>query len=160
MSAGQTFTILIILLMNNTPSQQEKKQDFILPIRVYYEDTDAGGVVFYANYLKFFERGRTEWLRNLGVNQAKLADEQQRIFVVVGTQVRYRSPARLDDVVEIKTRLTKVGNSSSNFEQVAERNGEVLVESSIQICCVDNQSFKPAPIPADIRSLFLSVQDN
>lgn len=146
--------------MNDTQSTQELSKSFILPVRVYYEDTDAGGVVFYANYLKFFERGRTEWLRNLGVNQAKLAEEQQRIFVVIGTQVRYRSPARLDDALEIKTRLTKVGNSSSTFEQVAERNGETLVESSIQICCVDNQRFKPAPIPADIRSLFLSVQDN
>ena len=146
--------------MANTQSAQSQSKAFILPIRVYYEDTDAGGVVFYANYLKFFERGRTEWLRNLGVNQAKLAEEQVRIFVVVGTQVRYRSPARLDDLLEIKTTLSKVGNSSCTFEQIAERNGEALVESSIQICCVDTQSFKPAPIPADIRSLFLSVQDN
>ncbi|NLA51491.1 MAG: tol-pal system-associated acyl-CoA thioesterase [Alcaligenaceae bacterium] len=146
--------------MANTQSAQSQSKVFTLPIRVYYEDTDAGGVVFYANYLKFFERGRTEWLRNLGVNQAKLAEEQGRIFVVVGTQVRYRSPARLDNLIEIKTSLSKVGNSSCSFEQIAERNGEVLVESSIQICCVDNQSFKPAPIPADIRSLFLSVQDN
>lgn len=146
--------------MGNTQSAQSQSKAFILPTRVYYEDTDAGGVVFYANYLKFFERGRTEWLRNLGVNQAKLAEEQGRIFVVVGTQVRYRSPARLDDLLEIKTSITKVGNSSCSFEQIAERNGEVLVESSIQICCVDTQSFKPAPIPADIRSLFLSVQDN
>ena len=146
--------------MGNTQSAQSQSKAFILPTRVYYEDTDAGGVVFYANYLKFFERGRTEWLRNLGVNQAKLAEEQGRIFVVVGTQVRYRSPARLDDLLEIKTGITKVGNSSCSFEQIAERNGEVLVESSIQICCVDTQSFKPAPIPADIRSLFLSVQDN
>ncbi|MDO5666598.1 MAG: tol-pal system-associated acyl-CoA thioesterase [Alcaligenaceae bacterium] len=145
--------------MNDTQSNQDNSKDFVLPVRVYYEDTDAGGVVFYANYLKFFERGRTEWLRNLGVNQAQLADKHQRIFVVVGTQVRYRSPARLDDVLEIRTRLSKVGNSSSSFEQVAERNGEILVESSIQICCVDTQSFKPAPIPDDIRSLFLSVQD-
>ena len=146
--------------MANTQSAQSQSKVFTLPIRVYYEDTDAGGVVFYANYLKFFERGRTEWLRTLGVNQAKLAEEQGRIFVVVGTQVRYRSPARLDNLIEIKTSLSKVGNSSCSFEQIAERNGEVLVESSIQICCVDNQSFKPAPIPADIRSLFLSVQDN
>ncbi|MDK7178595.1 hotdog domain-containing protein, partial [Micrococcus luteus] len=72
----------------------------------------------------------------------------------------YRSPARLDDLLQINTTLSKVGNSSCSFEQIAERNGEILVESSIQICCVDTQSFKPAPIPADIRSLFLSVQDN
>ena len=146
--------------MSDTQSTTDTSKCFVHPVRVYYEDTDAGGVVFYANYLKFFERGRTEWLRHLGVNQAKLAEEQHRIFVVVGTEVRYRSPARLDDSLQIKTRLTKVGNSSCTFEQIAERNGESLVESSIQICCVDNQSFKPAPIPADIRSLFLSVQDN
>ncbi|NLP32019.1 Acyl-CoA thioester hydrolase YbgC [Oligella ureolytica] len=146
--------------MSDIQSPQGQSNTFILPIRVYYEDTDAGGVVFYANYLKFFERARTEWLRTLGVNQAKLAEEQQRIFVVIGTQVRYRSPARLDDLLNIKTRLTKVGNSSCTFQQIAERNGVVLVESSIQVCCVDSQRFKPAPIPADIRSLFLSVQDN
>ncbi|OFV46252.1 Acyl-CoA thioesterase YbgC [Oligella urethralis] len=146
--------------MNDTKAHQDESKRFVLPVRVYYEDTDAGGVVFYANYLKFFERGRTEWLRNLGVNQAQLAEEQQRIFVVVGTQLRYRSPARLDDLLQINTTLSKVGNSSCSFEQIAERNGEILVESSIQICCVDTQSFKPAPIPADIRSLFLSVQDN
>lgn len=146
--------------MNDIKAHQDASKRFVLPVRVYYEDTDAGGVVFYANYLKFFERGRTEWLRNLGVNQAQLAEEQQRIFVVVGTQLRYRSPARLDDMLQIKTKITKVGNSSCSFEQLAERNGETLVESSIQICCVDTQSFKPAPIPDDIRSLFLSVQDN
>lgn len=146
--------------MNDTKLNRDDSKNFVLPVRVYYEDTDAGGVVFYANYLKFFERGRTEWLRNLGVNQTKLADEQQRIFVVVGTQVRYRSPARLDDMLQIKTKVTKIGNSSCSFEQIAERNGETLVESTIQICCVDTQSFKPAPIPDDIRSLFLSVQDN
>ena len=146
--------------MANTQLAQSQSKVFTLPTRVYYEDTDAGGVVFYANYLKFFERGRTEWLRNLGINQAKLAEEQGRIFVVVGTQVRYRSPARLDDLIKIKTSLIKVGNSSCSFEQIAERNDEVLVESSIQICCVDTQSFKPASIPAEIRSLFLSVQDN
>ncbi|WP_432786361.1 Acyl-CoA thioesterase YbgC [Oligella sp. MSHR50489EDL] len=146
--------------MNDIKAHQDASKSFVLPVRVYYEDTDAGGVVFYANYLKFFERGRTEWLRNLGVNQAQLAEEQQRIFVVVGTQLRYRNPARLDDMLQIKTKITKVGNSSCSFEQLAERNGETLVESSIQICCVDTQSFKPAPIPDDIRSLFLSVQDN
>lgn len=142
--------------------KEDSKQgtSFTLPVRIYYEDTDAGGVVFYANYLRYFERGRTEWLRHLGVNQAQLASEQQRIFVVVGTEVRYRSPARLDDLIEIKSRITKVGNSSCTFEQIAERNGELLVQSSIQVCCVDNQSFRPAPIPADIRQLFISVQDN
>lgn len=135
-------------------------QEFTFPIRVYYEDTDAGGVVFYANYLKFFERARTEWLRHLGVNQSQLSDTDKIVFVVVGTQVQYKSPAHLDDLLTIKSRITKVGNASAHFEQVCERNGEILVQSSIQVCSVNTETFKAAPIPASVRPLLLSVQDN
>lgn len=132
---------------------------FTFPVRVYYEDTDAGGVVFYANYLKFFERARTEWLRHLGVNQSSLVVAEQAIFVVVGTQVQYKSPAYLDDMLLIKSRLTPVGNASVNFDQVCERDGQVLVESSIQVCSVSVDTFKAVPIPATVRSLLLSAQD-
>lgn len=132
---------------------------FTFPVRVYYEDTDAGGVVFYANYLKFFERARTEWLRHLGVNQSSLVVAEQAIFVVVGTQVQYKSPAYLDDMLLIKNRLTRVGNASVNFDQVCERDGQVLVESSIQVCSVSVDTFKAVPIPATVRSLLLSAQD-
>ncbi|NOL48819.1 tol-pal system-associated acyl-CoA thioesterase [Pelistega europaea] len=133
--------------------------EFTLPIRVYYEDTDAGGVVFYANYLKFFERARTEWLRRLGFHQSELAEKLRVIFVVVGTQVQYKSPARLDDLLTIKTRIAKIGNASIDFEQICERDGKLLVHSHFQICCVSLDSFKACPIPDSIRSILLSVQD-
>lgn len=147
------------LLENKLMNHPTSPQEFTFPIRVYYEDTDAGGVVFYANYLKFFERARTEWLRHLGVNQSALVDSEKTIFVVVGTQVQYKSPAKLDDALLIKSRLTKVGNASVNFEQICERDGQVLVQSSIQVCSVNTETFKAAPIPASVRSLLLSVQD-
>ncbi len=137
----------------------ENSAEFTFPVRVYYEDTDAGGVVFYANYLKFFERARTEWLRHLGVNQTALVDQCNIIFVVVGTQVQYKSPARLDDLLTIRTRIKKLGNASIDFEQICEREGQTLVHSNIQICCVNLTSFKASPIPDSVRSLLLSVQD-
>src|SRR5690554_6189436 len=130
-----------------------------LDIRVYYEDTDAGGVVFYANYLKFFERGRTEWLRQLGVNQIELASKENRIFVVKGLDIRYKRPARLDDLLSIRSKVVRVGKASIDFHQVAELDGEPLCESSIQICCVDAQSLKPAALPNHLKTLLNQLQD-
>jgi len=135
------------------------ENSFHFPVRVYYEDTDAGGVVFYANYLKFFERARTEWLRHLGVSQTALAGSDRLIFIVVNTQLRYRSPARLDDLLDIRSRITKMGAASVHFEQVAQRDGTRLVESQIQVCCVNADTFRPTPIPTPIRQLFPFVQD-
>lgn len=135
------------------------QQDFVFPIRVYYEDTDAGGVVFYANYLKFFERARTEWLRHLGVSQHQLAQEQQVVFVVVGTQLTYKKPARLDDALLIRSRITKIGNASIHFEQICERDGDILVKSAIQICTVSTKNFKATPFPHALRLLLPTVQD-
>ncbi|WP_020957394.1 YbgC/FadM family acyl-CoA thioesterase, partial [Ralstonia solanacearum] len=86
-------------------------------LRVYWEDTDAGGVVFYANYLKFFERARTEWLRALGVDQQALADTTGAMFVVRSTAVDYRAPARLDDLLQIRSRMERVGPASVQFAQ-------------------------------------------
>jgi acyl-CoA thioester hydrolase len=105
-----------------------------LDIRVYYEDTDAGGVVFYANYLKFFERGRTEWLRRLGVNQTQLADSAKLIFVVKNVEIQYRKPARLDDLLTIQSDITRLGRASIHFRQAAVRAGELLCESDIHVC--------------------------
>lgn len=130
-----------------------------LPIRVYYEDTDAGGVVFYANYLKFFERGRTEWLRQLGVNQTELALKENRIFVVKGLDIRYKKPARLDDLLSIQSKVTRVGNASIDFHQVAQLESEPLCESNIQICCVDAQSLRPAALPKYLKTLLNQLQD-
>jgi acyl-CoA thioester hydrolase len=117
-------------------------------IRIYWEDTDAGGVVFYANYLKFFERARTEWLRSLGVEQQRLRDETGAIFVVSHAQVRYHRPARLDDRIDVTAGVRQIGRATMTFEQQAWRAGELLAEGEIRIGCVDSQTFLPRRMPA------------
>jgi biopolymer transport protein TolQ len=115
-------------------------------LRVYWEDTDAGGVVFYANYLKFFERARTEWLRALGVDQQALADTTGAIFVVRSTAVDYRAPARLDDLVQIRSRMERVGPASVQFAQEGWRGDVLLASGTIRVGCVDRLTFRPTPI--------------
>lgn len=119
-------------------------------LRVYWEDTDAGGVVFYANYLKYFERARTEWLRSLGFSQEAMRHRQQALFVVTDTQVRWRRPARLDDLLEVTVALRKRARASLVVAQQALRGGELLAEADIRIACVDAGTFKPRAIPNDI----------
>ena len=123
---------------------------FRLPLRVYGEDTDAGGVVFYANYLKFFERARTEWLRSRGVAQACLREDTGAIFVVSRTAVQYLRPARLDDVVECTVEPREVGAASMTLAQQAWRGPELLAEGTIRIGCVDAGTFRPRRIPATV----------
>lgn len=110
----------------------------------------AGGVVFYANYLKFFERGRTEWLRGLGVSQEVLRRDEGLQFVVSETAVRYLRPARLDDEVVITVRLAESGKASLVLDQQALRGGEVLAEGRIRIGCVDAQTLRPRRIPSNL----------
>ena len=119
-------------------------------LRVYWEDTDAGGVVFYANYLKFFERGRTEWLRALGVSQQALRDDEGAIFVVSETAVRYLRPARLDDEIDVSVRIVEAGRASLVIDQTALHlaSGALLAEGRIRIGCVDAATFRPRRIPS------------
>jgi len=124
---------------------------FTWPIRVYWEDTDAGGIVFYANYLKFFERARTEWLRSLGFGQEALRREAGIAFVVSDTALRYRRPARLDDVIEVSVAVVHLGQASLEIAQEARRAGELLAEGTIRIGCVELGTFRPCRIPNDIR---------
>lgn len=121
--------------------------DFRFPLRVYWEDTDAGGVVFYANYLKYFERARTEWLRALGVGQEALRREQQTMFVVSETSLRYLRPARLDDWLEVSVAVTEQGRASLVVAQACWRGTALLAEGSIRIGCVDSGTFRPRRIP-------------
>ena len=130
------------------------KAVFTFPIRIYWEDTDAGGIVFYANYLKFFERARTEWLRSLGVEQQSLKDESGGMFVVSETQLKYFSPARLDDLLEVTAQTAEAGRASLVLKQQAWLNVEgqrkLLAEGTIRIGWVDSQTMKPGRIPAKI----------
>jgi acyl-CoA thioester hydrolase len=131
-------------------------------VRVYWEDTDAGGVVFYANYLKFFERGRTEWLRALGVSQQALRDDTGAIFIVTDTSVRYQQPARLDDVLEVTVAIAEAGKASLVIDQTAMRlqadgsPGLQLCSGRIRIGCVDGGNFKPRRIPTEILERLLT----
>jgi acyl-CoA thioester hydrolase len=123
-------------------------------LRVYWEDTDAGGVVFYANYLKFFERARTEWLRSLGHAQERLRTDTGAIFVVSDTSMRYLRPARLDDELEVTVQPVEIGGASMTLAQQASRvhgaQRELLCEGRIRIGCVHAGTFKPRRIPTDI----------
>lgn len=125
---------------------------FGFPIRVYWEDTDAGGIVFYANYLKFFERARTEWLRSLGIEQTRLREQTGGIFIVSETKVRYLSPARLDDELLATAQLQETGRASMTIAQQALQSttGRVLAEGMIRIGWVDAATLRPARIPAVI----------
>ena len=116
-------------------------------VRVYWEDTDAGGVVFYANYLKFFERARTEWLRTAGIGQQALKDETGAMFIVTDTQVSYRAPARLDDLLDITVAVAEAGRVSFTIAQQAWRDGVLLAEGRIRIGCVDAATLRPRRIP-------------
>ena len=129
--------------------------DFALPIRIYWEDTDAGGIVFYANYLKFFERARTEWLRSLGLEQQKLREQTGGMFVVTQAQVDYHRPARLDDQLLVTARLEASGRASMTIRQQAFLQSttdapQLLSEASIRIGWVDGATLRPMRIPLSL----------
>jgi acyl-CoA thioester hydrolase len=132
--------------------QHHARQRFVLPLRVYYEDTDAAGVVYYANYLRYVERARTEWLRALGFEQAGLAQERGIAFAVRSLSAEYLKPARLDDALDIVSELDSVGRAQIVFAQKAERQGEVLFAATVRVACIDAVRLKAAPIPNDIRT--------
>ena len=121
-----------------------------LSLRIYWEDTDAAGIVFYANYLKFFERARTEWLRSRGFEQERLRAESGVAFVVTETALRYRLPARLDDLIDITVRVVHLGAASLGVAQQAWRGDALLAEGTIRIGCVELGTFRPRRIPDDI----------
>lgn len=120
---------------------------FSWPVRVYYEDTDAGGVVYYANYLRFMERARTEWLRAIGIDQSVLLKEENLMFVVVDAQVSYKMPARYDDALEVVSRISEWSRVTLTFEQTVERAGRVLVTGRVRVAALDALRFKPRSLP-------------
>ena len=148
---------------------------FTWPVRVYYEDTDTGGVVFYANYLKFFERARTEWLRSGGMEQSTLADTFGIMFVVMRTAVDYHAPAKLDNELKLTVVVETLGRASVEFRQQAWRvgnssqtpdtaaTGEIVVPApallataSIKVACVDRHSFRPRALPQPVLQFIQS----
>jgi acyl-CoA thioester hydrolase len=127
--------------------------DFHHTLRVYWEDTDAGGVVFFANYLKFFERARTEWLRAMGFGQERLRSDTGAMFVVADTAVRFMAPARLDDELRVTVRIVDSGRVAMNIAQQAWRGAQLLAEGRVRIGCVDAGTFRPRRIPNELLAL-------
>jgi acyl-CoA thioester hydrolase len=123
---------------------------FSVPFRVYWEDTDAGGVVYYANYLKFMERCRTDWLRALGIDQNRLRAERQLQFAVVSVAVDFLRPAILNDEVLVTAELERLTGATIVFKQTVMRGDEQLIDANARVACLDSGTLKPRPIPKDL----------
>jgi acyl-CoA thioester hydrolase len=129
---------------------------FTWPVRVYYEDTDAGGVVYYANYLKFFERARTEMLRNMGFQQDQLIIERQLIFVVRSVQVEYLKSARFNEQLQVSAEISQTKSASLVFAQQIIRESDLISTAVVRIACLDPESMRPKIIPKDLQLKFKS----
>lgn len=124
--------------------------EFVWPVRVYYEDTDSGGVVYYANYLRFMERARTEWLRAAGIEQDQLRDELGLLFVITGCDIRYHKPARFNDTLEVSVVPVEVRRTRFAVTQEVRRGNQVLVTARVSAACIDDKTFRPKPLPEHI----------
>jgi tol-pal system-associated acyl-CoA thioesterase len=124
---------------------------FKFPVRVYYEDTDAGGVVYHSQYLNFMERARTEWLRHLGFEQTFLRESLNILFVVHSMQIQFKKPAKFNDMLEVSSQLINLRLGSFECQQKILRDEEVLIEAQVKIACVDALTFKPTGIPTQIK---------
>jgi len=124
---------------------------FSIALRVYYQDTDAGGVTFHAAYLEFFERSRIEWLREHGFDSRTMTGDFRCLFIVRKLQIEYRRPARLDDLLQVTTEIQRLGRAQLTFFQQVIRGRELLVEAAVNLACVDIADLRPMPIPEAIR---------
>ena len=120
---------------------------FSIPVRIYYEDTDTGGVVYYANYLKYMERARTEWLRVLGFDQSALTRDDGIVFAVRAAALEFLKPARFDDTIDVSVRVAERGRASLTFAQSVTRAATLLCEGTVRVACLDAVKFAPCPIP-------------
>ncbi|MBI3042871.1 MAG: tol-pal system-associated acyl-CoA thioesterase [Betaproteobacteria bacterium] len=131
-------------------TQHSELGTFVWPVRVYYEDSDAGGVVYYANYLCFLERARTEWLRALGLEQTDLAAVHQLVFVVRSIALDYLKPARFNDALEVTVEPGEIGASRIRLSQRVRRGAEELLAARVELACVNTETFKPVRIPRTV----------
>ncbi len=143
--------------MATHPSAAAPATPFTWTVRVYYEDTDTGGIVYYANYLKFFERARTEWLRAAGFEQQRMAAEMGLQFVVAQLQCEYNRPARLDELIEIDVRIAQLARVYVVFDQSARRGAELLASARVKAACVDTRRLMPKAMPTAMRTAFASL---
>jgi acyl-CoA thioester hydrolase len=133
------------------PRLQPELFAYAFPVRVYFENTDAGGVVYHAEYLKFLERARTEWLRHLGFDHQALARNHRVVFVVTQMAIDFMKAARLDDNLNVSVQLESLGKVRSVFVQEIRREEELLVRAKVTVACVTGEHFKPAEIPGALR---------
>jgi acyl-CoA thioester hydrolase len=120
-------------------------KEFIWPVRIYYEDTDIAGIVYHANYLKFMERARTEWLRHLGLEQTQIRQQYQSIFVIRQVQIDYLKPARFNDELQITVQVKRLGRASMTLQQNIGRGHDILCTAVVKIACVHDVSLRPQP---------------
>ena len=125
---------------------------FSLPVRVYFQDTDAGGVVYHANYLNYMERARTEWLRTHGYSNAELMKQFGVVFVVRSLKLDYLKPALLDDILSVTAQIKDIGRSRISLLQTVQRKDESLAEAEVHLACVSIESFKPVSVPEVLRN--------
>ena len=140
----------------SVPAVAGRGKAFVWPVRVYFEDTDAGGVVYYANYLKFMERARTEWLRERGFEQDRLRAETGVLFVVRSVSLDLRRPARFNDTLSVSCRPTALGRASLDVEQTVSRDAAELATAHVRLACVEAERFVPVAIPAPVRAVIES----
>ena len=133
------------------PTMQPELFVYSFPVRVYYENTDAGGVVYHTEYLKFLERARTEWLRHLGFDHQTLDRQHRVVFVVSSLHADFQRPARLDDLLAVSVRLESLGKVRCIFAQEIRRDDEVLARAKVTVACVAGEAMKPAEIPEPLR---------
>jgi acyl-CoA thioester hydrolase len=129
---------------------------FSLPVRVYFQDTDAGGVVYHASYVNFLERARTEWLRAHGYSNAGLMKEFGVVFVVRSLKLDYLKPALLDDLLDVTAQIKDIGRSRMSLWQTVQRGAELLTEAEVHLVCVSLESFKPVSVPEVLRNQWKS----
>ena len=142
------------------PAENLLANTFSLPVRVYWEDTDAGGVVYYANYLRFYERARSEWLRARGVLQQKLAEESGILFVVRSVNVDYLRPAILEDDLVVTAAVSDVKRASFEMVQDVRRNGELLSKATVKVACISRDTGRPCPLPETVLAVISAPQNN
>ena len=133
------------------PTLQPELFVYSFPVRVYFENTDAGGVVYHGEYFKFLERARTEWLRHLGFDHQALARDHRLVLVVASIAIEFLKPARLDDMVAVSVRVESLGKVRSVFAQEIRRDDEVLVRAKVTVACLQVETLKPAEIPEPLR---------
>ena len=133
------------------PTLQPELFAYSFPVRVYFENTDAGGVVYHGEYLKFLERARTEWLRHLGFDHQWLARNHRVVFIVTAIAIDFHKPARLDDTLAVSVQLESLGKARCVFAQEIRREDDLLVKAKVTVACVTGDQFKPVEVPEPLR---------